>query len=101
MQNAFESGDTPGDELPAPMHRHSVDWVGAIDPPMVFRPLFPGWVIGKTSDHQHLISSRGQEFAECDIVRRDARKLRCVVNSPDNDAHRVYSSGAGFVLVSS
>ena len=101
VKNALQSGDARRNKMPAAMHRNSVDLVGAIKLSAILGPLFPGRIIGKTRDHRHVVSLRVQELAERDVVRRDPGKLRRVVDPPDDDAHRVYSSGARSVLVSS
>ena len=69
------------------MHRHSIDCLRPKKLSTVFRPFFPGRVIRKPGDHFHLVSSLIQEFTKRDIMRRDSRKLRRVVDSPDDGAH--------------
>src|SRR5690349_4209167 len=75
--------------MPAAMHRHAVDDVRAIKLPAIFGALLPRRVIRKRRHHLDVVPARAQEFTKRDIMRRDARELRRVVDAPDDDSHQL------------
>ena len=75
--------------MPAAMHRHAIDPIGAVENTAVLRLFLPFRIVGKRRYHLDVVAGLAQELADRHVVWSDAGDLRRIIDSPNNDAHGV------------